>query len=82
MAWVRAQFCKLQKRVHSTSSRKWKVYQLLAQGWWFCLGTPASSTNKTGHHDIAESGIKTPKNQSIDQSWLDTGTSIKSGGLN
>ena len=23
-----------------------------------------SSTNKTGHHDIAEIGIKTPKNQS------------------
>jgi hypothetical protein len=23
--------------------------------------TPASSTTKTGRHDIAESGIKTPK---------------------
>jgi hypothetical protein len=23
-----------------------KVYQLLAQGWWFSLGTPASSTTK------------------------------------
>ena len=34
------------------------VYQLLAQGWWFSLGTPASSTTKTGRHDIAESGIK------------------------
>jgi hypothetical protein len=29
----------------------------------------------------SKSGIKTPKNQSINQSWLDTGTSIKSGGL-
>jgi hypothetical protein len=38
-----------------------KVYQLLAHGWWFSPGTPASSTTKTGHHDIAESGIKTPK---------------------
>jgi len=28
---------------------------------WFSLGTPASSTTKTDHHDIAESGIKTPK---------------------
>jgi hypothetical protein len=38
---------------------------LLAHGWWFSPGTPASSTTKTGRHDIAESGIKTPKiNQS------------------
>ena len=35
-----------------------KVYQLLAQGRWFSQGTPASSTTKTGRHDIAESGIK------------------------
>ena len=26
-----------------------------------CPGTPASSTTKTGRHDIAESGVKTPK---------------------
>jgi hypothetical protein len=26
---------------------------LLAQVRWFSLGTPASSTTKTGHHDIA-----------------------------
>jgi hypothetical protein len=26
-----------------------------------CLGTLASSTTKTGRHDIAESGAKTPK---------------------
>jgi hypothetical protein len=42
-----------------------KVYQLLAHGRWFSLGTPASSTTKTGRHDIAEniveSGVKTPK---------------------
>ena len=31
-----------------------KVYQLLAHGWWFSPGTPASSTTKTGPHDIAE----------------------------
>jgi hypothetical protein len=30
-----------------------KVYQLLAHGWWLSLGTPASSTTKTGRHDIA-----------------------------
>ena len=42
-----------------------EVYQLLAHGRWFSLGTPASSTTKTGRHDIAEniveSGAKTPK---------------------
>jgi hypothetical protein len=31
-----------------------KVYQLLAHGRWFFPGTPASSTTKTGRHDIAE----------------------------
>jgi hypothetical protein len=31
-----------------------KVYQLLAHGRCFSLGTPASSTTKTGCHDIAE----------------------------
>ena len=31
-----------------------KVYQLLAHGWWFSPGTPASSTTKAGRHDIAE----------------------------
>jgi hypothetical protein len=31
-----------------------EAYQLLAHGRWFCPGTPASSTTKTGHHDIAE----------------------------
>jgi hypothetical protein len=29
-----------------------KVYQLLAHGRWFSPGTPASSTTKTGRHDI------------------------------
>jgi hypothetical protein len=31
-----------------------KVYQLLAHGQWFSLGTPASSITKTSRHDIAE----------------------------
>jgi len=35
-----------------------KVYPLLAHGQWFSLGTPASSTTKTGHHDIAEIFLK------------------------
>ena len=44
-----------------------KVYQLLAHGRWFSPGTPASSTTKTGRHDIAESGVKHQNNQSINQ---------------
>jgi hypothetical protein len=56
--WVRAQLCKLQKRVHSTSD---KVYQLLAHGRWFSPGTLASSTTKIDRHDIAESGINHQK---------------------
>jgi hypothetical protein len=35
-----------------------KVYQLLAHGRWFSQGTPASSTTKTGRHDIAEILLK------------------------
>jgi hypothetical protein len=35
-----------------------KVYQLLAHGRWFSPGTPASSTTKTGCHDITEILLK------------------------
>jgi hypothetical protein len=42
-----------------------KVYQLLAHGWWFSTGTPASSTTKTGRHYIAESGVKHNKSNQI-----------------
>jgi len=38
-----------------------KVYKLLAHGRWFSPGTPSTSTNETGRHDIAESGIKHQK---------------------
>jgi hypothetical protein len=44
-----------------------KVYQLLAHGQWISPGTPASSTTKTGRHDIAEILLKVAlntKNQS------------------
>jgi hypothetical protein len=53
-----------------------KVYQLLAHGRWFSPGTPASSTTKTGRHDIAEILLKVAlntKNQSINQfKWYST----------
>ena len=32
------------------------------QGWWFSAGTPASSTSKTGRHDIAEILLKVALN--------------------
>jgi hypothetical protein len=35
-----------------------KVYQLLTHGQWFSPGTPASSTTKTGRHDIFEILLK------------------------
>ena len=35
-----------------------KVYQLPAHGRWFSPVTPASSTTKTGRHDIAEILLK------------------------
>jgi hypothetical protein len=41
-------------------------FRLLAQGRWFSPGTPASSTTKTGRHDIAEIllkvAVETPQN--------------------
>jgi hypothetical protein len=51
-----------------------KDYQLLAHGLWFSPGTPASSTTKTGRHDIPEILLKvalSTKNQSINQSMND-----------
>jgi hypothetical protein len=57
--------CKLQKRVHSTRSASDKVYQLLAHDRWF---SPASSTTKTGRHDITEILMKVAlKHQKINQ---------------
>ena len=35
-----------------------KAYQLLAHGWWFSPGIPASSNTKTGRYDIAEILLK------------------------
>jgi hypothetical protein len=39
-----------------------QVYQLLSHGRWFSPGTPASSTTKIGHHDIAEILLKVAVN--------------------
>jgi hypothetical protein len=45
---------KLQKGCTRLAAASDKAYQLLAYGRWFPPGTPASSTTKTGRHNIAE----------------------------
>jgi hypothetical protein len=57
-AWVHARLCKLQKGCTRLTAASDKVYQLLTHGRWFSPGTPASSTTKTGRHDIAEILLK------------------------
>jgi hypothetical protein len=44
---------------------------LLAHGRWFSLGIPASSTTKTGRHDIAEILLKMAFNTKTNQSIID-----------
>jgi hypothetical protein len=53
-----------------------KVYQLLAHGRWFSPRTPASSTTKTGRHDIAEILLKVAlnakkSNQNQSNLWME-----------
>jgi hypothetical protein len=57
-AWVRARLCKYEKGCTRLTAASDKVYQLFAYGRWFSPGTPASSTTKTGRHDIAEILLK------------------------
>ena len=57
-AWVRARLCKLQKRCIQLAALSDEAYQLLAHGRWFSPDTPASSTTKTGRHDLAEILLK------------------------
>jgi hypothetical protein len=70
-AWDRARLCKLQKGCTRYTSDK--VYQLFAHGQWFSPGTPASSTTKTGRHDIAEILMKVAlKHQKSNQNEMYT----------
>ena len=66
MTWARAWLCKLQKGCTRLAVASDKIYQLLAHDRWF---SPASSTTKTGRHDIAEILLKVAlKHQKINQS--------------
>ena len=64
-AWNRARLCKLQKWCTRTTSDN--VYQLHANGRCFYPGPPASSTTKTGRHDIAEILLKMALNTIINK---------------
>ena len=52
--------CRQAKKACITREKRvsWQLCQLLANGRWFSPGTPASSTTKTGRHDIADIFLK------------------------
>ena len=53
-----SRFVNYKKRCTRFTAASDIVYQLLAHGLWFSPGTTASSTTKTGRHDIAEILLK------------------------
>ena len=53
-----ARLCILQIRCIRLAVANDKVYQLLADGRLFSSGTPASSSTKTGRHDIVQILLK------------------------
>ena len=59
-SWVRTRLCKFQKGRTRLATTSDNVYQLLAHSRWFSPGTPASSTTKTGRHNIAVILLKVP----------------------
>ena len=67
---LRARLYKLQKGCTRLAVTSAKVYQLLAHGRWFSLGTPASSITKTGRHDIAEILLKVALKTKIQNSYI------------
>ena len=77
-AWVRGRLCKLQKGCTRLAAASDKVYQLLANGRWyrFSPGTPASSTTKTGRHDIAEILLKVALKHQISNKIICMGISF------
>jgi hypothetical protein len=63
----------LQKKCTRLAAASDKAYQLLAHGQWVSPGIPASSTTKTGRHDIVEILLKVAlKHQKIKikSSWI------------
>jgi hypothetical protein len=69
--WFAPGFVNYKKGAIDSQPQVIKFYQLLARGGWF---SPASSTTKTGRHDIAEILLKVAlntKNQSINPKTID-----------
>ena len=54
--------CEFESRSGRGVQHNVKVCQWLATGWWFSLGPPVSSTNKTDRHDITEILLKVALN--------------------
>ena len=67
-AWVRARLCNLQKGYTRLAAKSDKAYQLFVHSQWFSSGILASSTTKTGRHNIAEILLKVALNTKINQS--------------
>jgi hypothetical protein len=59
---IRRGFVNYKKGCTRLATASDKVYQLLARGQWFSPGTLASSTTKTGCHDITEILLKVALN--------------------
>jgi hypothetical protein len=59
---IQPRLCNLQKGCTRLTAASDKVYQLLVHGRWFSPSTPASSTTKTGRHNIAEILLKVALN--------------------
>jgi len=73
LSWFGPGFVNYKKGCTRLAAASDKVYQLLAHGRWFSPGTLASSTTKTGRHDIAEILLKVALNrinQSLNQSYF------------
>jgi hypothetical protein len=49
---------------------------LFAHGRWFSPGTPASSTSKTGCHDMAEILLKVALNTKKNNQWYKNDTTV------
>jgi len=65
LRYVQLSFVNYQKRCTRLAAASDKTYQLLANGRWFSPVTPASSTTKTGRHDIAEILLKVALNTKV-----------------
>jgi hypothetical protein len=61
-AWICAGFVNDKKGCSRLAAASDNIYQLLVHGRWFSPSTPASSTTKTGRHDIAEILLKVALN--------------------